>query len=312
MNPDLPVAIVIPVHNRQTHIAKAIAAALDQSHPDCVTIVIDDGSSDATWQEMARFAAHPRVALLRMARNLGTGPAKNIGILLAGERAVTFHDSDDRPHPDKLLRQARALSQAGLQPDPGLNWGRLGPAPPHPLEIGAVFTHHHLILPDGRRRTIRRDISIVDDIFPNIQLGARGPGDWLHVNSGLFHPRVFARLGGFADSIEEDRDFRNRLILSGQAIWIIEEPLLTKIETRGSLTRSAETGHESPARRAARAVVWRDVADWMRSGRIRPLPIDLPENALAEIVNPGLLAPSSALTGPGSRRAVAGWLAARA
>lgn len=311
MSHDFPAAIIIPVCNRQDHIGKAIAAALDQSHPDCITIAIDDGSADGTWQAMGRFAGHPRLALLRLTRNLGTGPAKNIGIMLAGGRAVSFHDSDDRPHQDKLLRQSRALGQSGLKPDPCLNWGRLGRVPHDPMEISAVFTHHELILPDGCRRIIRRDISIVDDIFPNLQLGTQVPGEWLHINSGLFHPRVFAGLGGYADSIEEDRDFRNRLILSGQLVWVIHEPLLTKIETEGSLTQSDQTGYTSPARRAARAAIWREVEHWMKGGRIAPLAIDLPENAVAEIVNPGLLAPSSAMATPSTRQALTGWLAAR-
>lgn len=307
MSYDLPSAIVIPVLNRARLVGKAIRAALAQSHPDCIVIVVDDGSSDGTWDAMQQFADHPDVALVRLARNLGAGPAKNVGLMLTGSRAVSFHDSDDRPHPDKLLRQARALGQPGLRPDPCLNWGMTGRNPASPLEISAVFTHHELILPDGRSTIIRREVSVADDLLPNAQINARVPGEWLHINSGLFHPRVFAQLGGYAATIEEDREFRNRLILSGHPVWVIEEPLLTKIETADSLTQSEATDYLSPARTSAREAIWREVAQWMKTRRIAPKPVDLPQGAVTQIVNPGILAPSAALATPATRQAIAAW-----
>lgn len=308
MSYDLPCAITIPVFDRQDRIGHAISAALTQSHPDCIVIVVDDGSGDGTWQAMQEFRDHPRVSLVRLARNLGAGPAKNVGIMLAGKRAISFHDSDDRPHPDKLLRQARALGQAGLQPDPCLNWEILARPAHQPLELGAVFTHHDLILPDGRSVVIRRGISIVDDVFPNVQLGLRVPGDWLHINSGLFHPRVFAQLGGYASTLEEDRELRNRIVLSGQLVWIIEETLLTKIETADSLTQSARTDYLSPARQAARQQVWQDVAQWMRDRVVPPRPIDLPAAIIRDITNPAILALSAAKATPATRVGIQRWL----
>lgn len=309
MSYDLPCAIVIPVFNRQNMIAHAIQAALAQSHPDCIVIVIDDGSGDATWQEMLGFSAHARVSLIRLTRNLGTGPAKNIGIMLAGRRAITFHDSDDRPDPDKLLRQARALGQTGLRPDPCLNWQIFGRPMDQPVSLGAVFTHHDLILPDGRHVEIKRGISIVDDVFPNVQLGTRVPGDWLHINSGLFHPRIFAQLGGYADTIEEDRELRNRIVLSGQPIWIIEESLMTKIETADSLTQSVDTDYLSPARRAARHQVWQEVEAWIKTRSVTPKPVRLAADAIRSITNPAILSLSGALAPPATRDAVRAWIA---
>lgn len=302
MSHDTPVAIAIPVLDRPAQIGPAIEAALAQSHPDCLVIAIDDGSkggaAGATWAAMRRFAPHPRVALIRLARNLGTGRAKNVAIALAGRRAISFHDSDDRPHTDKLLRQSRVLALRGLRGDAGLNWGVIGRAAGAELQIGAVFCHHDLILPDGSRRTIRREISMVDDLFPNAQ-PEPAAGDWLHINSGLFAPAVFRELGGYADSIEEDRDLRNRLLMSGQILRVIEEPLLTKIETAGSLTLSPETGYDSPRRRADRHAIWRAVEDWFATRRIAPRPIDLPHDCLAEITNPAALALSeAAMTAP--------------
>ena len=103
---------------------------------------------------------------------------------------------------------------------------------------------------DGRSFPVRRTLSLVDDIFPNLQMGSEVPGEWTHVNSGLFRPQIFATLGGFSDCIEEDREFRNRIILSGEIVWIIPDLLLTKYETEGALTQDSRTDYDSARRRA--------------------------------------------------------------
>lgn len=45
---DMPVAVVIPTFNRAHLISQAVDAALAQSHPDIIVLVVDDGSSDQT------------------------------------------------------------------------------------------------------------------------------------------------------------------------------------------------------------------------------------------------------------------------
>lgn len=236
---------------------------------------------------------------------MGTAAAKNVGILCAGDRAVTFHDSDDVPARDKVLRQSRIISAEGIGANPCLNWALTGTKPGSTLRVGAVFSHHDLVLPDDRCVTIRRPISLVDDVFPNLQMGTYVPGEWMHVNSGLFHPEVFARLGGFADCIEEDREFRNRLILGGEVVWVIEDVLLTKIETPDSLTQSSDTDSISAPRASDRRKVWDKVEHWLATRQVAPEPIHLPGLAIAEISRPELISPSRALATDATRAALA-------
>lgn len=305
----LPVAIVIPTYNRQHLIGQAVAAALGQSHPDTVVIVVDDGSTDGTARVMARFAAEPRLSHVRLARNVGTAQAKNVGIMLAGHRAVTFHDSDDLPHRDKVLRQARVMARPDIGAHPCLNWPLAGHRPGDVLPVGLVLTHHQLILPDGRTFPIRRTLSLVDDIFPNLQMGSEVPGDWTHVNSGLFRAQVFARLGGFSDCIEEDRELRNRIILSGEVVWVIPDLLLTKYETEGALTQDSSTDYASARRRDDRLRVWRQIETWLADRSVAPCPVDLPPGLIAAASNPGCLTLSDALAEPRTRAWIAAFLA---
>ncbi len=283
MTPD-PLAplvdIIIPTYNRAHLIAGAIRAALDQSWWNIRVTVVDDASTDATKEAIQPFLSDARFNYIRLSRNLGTANAKNAGLLLTNGDAVTFHDSDDMPHRDKVLHQVRVLTARDIGADACLNWRLAGKQAGQRLEVSAALTHHELILPDGRREAIRRDISLLDDVFPNLQMGARVPGEWTHINSGLFRADVFRRLGGFEDCIEEDREFRNRLILNGEIIWIVPELLLTKIETPDSLTQSAVSDYDSAKRKADRRLVWGKVEDWRQNGEVKPVTVDIPNLAV--------------------------------
>ncbi|MFP7571040.1 glycosyltransferase family 2 protein [Marivita sp. S2033] len=284
------VDIVIPTYNRAHLIAGAIRAALDQSWWNIRVTVIDDASSDATERAVEPFLSDARFNYIRLSQNLGTASAKNAGLLLTGGDAVTFHDSDDIPHRDKVLHQVRVLTAPDIGADGCLNWRLAGKEAGQRLAVSAALTHHELILPDGRRVEIRRDISLLDDVFPNLQMGSQVPGEWTHINSGLFRADVFRRLGGFENCIEEDREFRNRLILNGEIIWIVPELLLTKIETPDSLTQSAVSDYDSTRRKGDRQLVWAKVEEWRQNGRVAAVPVDIPTLGASHVSRPELLA----------------------
>jgi len=286
---DLSVDIVIPTHNRAHLIDTAVRAALEQSWWNCRVTVIDDGGTDDTQHVLSRYFDVPKFNYIRLARNVGTAQAKNAGLVLTDGDAVTFHDSDDIPHRDKVLQQVRVLSQPDIGAHDCLNWRMVGHEPNSTLQVGVALVQHDLVLPNGRRVAIRRALSLFDDVFPNMQMGSQVPGEWTHINSGLFRHEVLARQGGFMPCIEEDREFRNRLMFNGEIIWIVPEFLLTKIETTDSLTQSAQTDYDSDRRKADRSMVWDKVRQWRRDGFVDPVPVDLPDLDIAFVSNPAHL-----------------------
>jgi GT2 family glycosyltransferase len=93
----VPVTVIIPAHDREDTIARAVRSAIGQEpRPPAEVIVIDDSSTDAT-AEIAR-AAGARV--IRHETNLGAGAARNTGIANASQPWVALLDSDDEwlPH----------------------------------------------------------------------------------------------------------------------------------------------------------------------------------------------------------------------
>lgn len=267
--------IAIPTYNRAGPVQRAVQAAFEQYHHPLSVMVIDDGSTDDTRGVLERWFDRTDFTYIRLARNVGTARAKNVALALAPFDAITFHDSDDIPEPAKVLRQARVLELPNVEAHPCLNWAQAGLVAGQRLHVGVALTTHVFLTADGDRHIMRRSLSMVDDFFPQLQMAAGPPGDWILINSGLFRRSVFQRLGGFTDGIEEDRELRNRIIMAGEVVWLIDEPLLVKIDSDDSLTRETATGYASNRRRLDRERIWAKIEAWRKSGLVEPVPLDL-------------------------------------
>lgn len=292
--------IAIPTYQRAHQIVRAVEAALAQSQHDVGVVVIDDGSTDETQAACAQWFGHPRFGYIKLDRNLGTAAAKNVALALLAFDAITFHDSDDIPHIDKLLRQQRTLARSGLVAADCAPWHLAGgdQIADAPAELDLVLTAHRFVSADGRAARIARTLSLVEDFFPNLQFSAGPPGDWVLINSGLFRRHLFTRIGGYAESVEEDRDLRNRALMAGAHIWFIDDVLLDKYEQPDSLTAATATGYASARRRDDRAALWQRVADWRPGTSPAPAPIDLADMgiAFASLPKPLVVATDIALT----------------
>ena len=102
----LSVSVIIPTFNRARMIGGAIESVLTQTQPGVEVIVVDDGSTDATAEELKRFG--DRIAVIRQ-DNTGVSSARNAGIRAARAQWVAFLDSDDHWQPRKLQRQLECV-----------------------------------------------------------------------------------------------------------------------------------------------------------------------------------------------------------
>jgi glycosyltransferase involved in cell wall biosynthesis len=94
-------SVVIPTWNRARLVCDAIESALMQ-RPECVeVIVVDDGSTDNTANELTRRFGS-RIRLLRKPCRGGIGAARNCGAEEASGELIAFLDSDDLWLPGKL------------------------------------------------------------------------------------------------------------------------------------------------------------------------------------------------------------------
>lgn len=91
------VAVVICVYNDQTNVLNAIDSVLSQTLRGIEVIVVDDCSTDGTYEYLAeRFAEDSKVTIAQTEKNTGgPGGPRNVGVRLARAPYVTFLDSDD-------------------------------------------------------------------------------------------------------------------------------------------------------------------------------------------------------------------------
>ena len=109
MNAKTPkVTVLLPVFNGEKYLREAIDSILAQTFTDFEFLIIDDGSTDNTWDILTSFQ-DPRVRLIKNSVNMGLTRALNKGLGLARGEYVARMDADDISLPERLQRQEAFL-----------------------------------------------------------------------------------------------------------------------------------------------------------------------------------------------------------
>lgn len=107
------VSVVIPTRSRWDLLSTAaLPSALGQEDVDVEVVVVDDGSTDETAQQL-RAEHDDRVRVVRHQRSRGVARARNAGIEAATGDWIAFLDDDDLWAPHKLRVQLDAASSRG-------------------------------------------------------------------------------------------------------------------------------------------------------------------------------------------------------
>lgn len=104
------ISVIIPTHNREQHIINSIKSVLNQSFNNFEIIIIDDCSTDNTQYEIKKIKDN-RIKYIKLNKVYGASYSRNLGIKLAKGKFVSFQDSDDIYHFDKLERQMRNIKK---------------------------------------------------------------------------------------------------------------------------------------------------------------------------------------------------------
>jgi glycosyltransferase involved in cell wall biosynthesis len=97
------VGIVIAAYNASSYLSEAVGGIKEQTLSDWVCVLVDDGSTDETFELAQALTNDDKRFTVVTKPNGGTANARNFGLaLLPPTKYVTFHDHDDRYHPDAL------------------------------------------------------------------------------------------------------------------------------------------------------------------------------------------------------------------
>lgn len=193
------VSIIIPTFNRADLLPQTIESCLVQTYPNLEVIVVDDGSTDATAEVVARYGS--KVIYVRQDRQ-GVRRARQRGLQRASGEYITFLDSDDLILPTKIERQAQVLGEHA--------------------EVGLCHGWYYTVDDQGRKLDLMTDIPETDVpaelicrcfIWSGAPLIRRASLDALDLSSTAWEREIY------------EWDLWLRLALAGLPFFCIREPL---------------------------------------------------------------------------------------
>lgn len=112
-------SLVIPVNNEARGIVETVDAAgqvLEGISGDYEIIVVDDGSTDNTWELLEEIAGNDnRIKLIRFTRNFGKESAILAGLKYSNGSAVIVMDGDLQHPPELMVEMARLWREEGYK-----------------------------------------------------------------------------------------------------------------------------------------------------------------------------------------------------
>ena len=107
MSRSINVSVVVPLYNKEKHIQRAIKSVLAQTYQAFELIIVDDGSTDDSFEAVSDIT-DPRIRIVRQ-ENRGVSVTRNRGISESKSDWIAFLDADDEWLPGKLELQISLL-----------------------------------------------------------------------------------------------------------------------------------------------------------------------------------------------------------
>ncbi len=108
----MKVSVVIPVFNVAPYLRECLDSALAQTLRDIELVCVDDGSTDGSGRILDEYAARDSRVRAFHQRNVGAGPARNVGMAAATGDFVAFMDPDDMYPDTRVLEDLHAAAVA--------------------------------------------------------------------------------------------------------------------------------------------------------------------------------------------------------
>ncbi len=110
------ISVIIPSYNRGHSIIQSLNSVLEQTYHNLEILVIDDCSTDNTESLISKIE-DDRVKYIKLKERKGASFSRNVGIKYATGKYITFQDSDDIYHKDKIEKQYKNLIKKNSEID---------------------------------------------------------------------------------------------------------------------------------------------------------------------------------------------------
>jgi len=102
------VTVLMPVYNAEKYVREAVNSILNQTFSDFEFLIIDDGSTDRSWDILNSYS-DTRIRLIQNPTNLKLIATLNLGLKLATGEYIARMDADDISMPERLAKQVEFL-----------------------------------------------------------------------------------------------------------------------------------------------------------------------------------------------------------
>lgn len=109
------ISIIVPVYNTERYLPRCINSILCQNFTDFELLLIDDGSTDRSYDILKEYASHDERIRVFHQENCGVTSARNLGVSEAMGEWISFVDSDD-----ELLFDSLSILYQNTSDDTGI------------------------------------------------------------------------------------------------------------------------------------------------------------------------------------------------
>ena len=184
MNKSNPkVSLLMCVYNGETHLREAVESILNQTFKDFELVIVDDGSTDSSWQILSEYSAKDsRIVLIQNEVNLGLEKSLNKGLAATKGEYFARQDADDVSLSNRLQLQVDFLDN-------------------HP-EVGALGTAVELINEQGN--TIGKNSLPTDhESLQSLLLF----NNFMHHSTLMVRSSLMQKLGGYDETMRYVEDY---------------------------------------------------------------------------------------------------------
>ena len=105
------ISVIMSVYNDQDNISNSIKSILGQNYKDFEFLIVDDCSTDNTYEEIKKFTTDPRIKLYKNSKNIGLTKSLNFLIEKSSGKYIFRQDSDDVSLSQRFQEQLNVLER---------------------------------------------------------------------------------------------------------------------------------------------------------------------------------------------------------
>lgn len=112
--PKPKISVLLSSYNMGEYLPFAIDSIIHQTYTDWEMVVINDGSTDRTKENLRKYRMNPKIRTITNRKNIGLIPSLNKGLKRLRGEFIARMDADDISYPDRFERSILLMERENL------------------------------------------------------------------------------------------------------------------------------------------------------------------------------------------------------